>query len=859
MIDSLIALILAISSVTEFSVDDLIAQKNYPAALERLTPLIAEKRANLSKAPSAAKRLALGQALLTKGMVLDRNGQSKEALLPLTEACELLSKTDWLGDAWDALGKAHQHSGNYPKAESAFLNAITARDGDPHWQAVSRDHLGLLKILQGEIHEAGHLFHTNLSNTTDPASEITTFRRINYGRYLHVAQRHQESLTQFQLALQYAAKPEDRAIIHAEIADLFLEQQHPEKALTELEKARQLLSIENPAHLLTLAELSNNAASVLLDLGEPQQARTLLLDLLPFFEKRSGTNSPLLPILQTSLAESLHQLEQFDEADRLFDTLIKRLHETVGPVSLPSLRAERLRLLNNLSRSRTSPSQANQTLDLHRQLTRKIARQGSEVEKLSYFFHASTPLIAKATSPETIAHYSLNTKALIFDSLLLTRSQSPKTARKASQIQNTLLLQPGNQVLRDQLNTLQQELSPTLPKSISPKEIADALPAKTVLVDFVRYLTTTEEKSPTTTYGALIYQSGSTPSWHPNLISETALLAYLKTLYGSLQDQLRSSLNPEAQAPLVRPSQILTLLHKNLWSPLANSIPPATEHLLLCPDGQLHQTPFAILCETDQNLLLQRFQTLNYVVHPRINNPPPRLPQDPSNWTLVGIPQQHPPKPLATPSPHLEQFLHNLPSLHGADAERKLINRLFPNLIWRASEANLPSKPPHVLHWIGHGYFSELESDSLREHLFSSCLVLSKPGHHTATNKDDLWFAEEIAASDFSKTHLVTLSACNTAQGFRVSGEGLVGLRRAFALAGAQNQLATLWPISDSATPEFMHQFYQQYASNQNPAASLANTQKSFLKKTSAKLFEDRLAQFGSFLIYSQNPLAPPP
>jgi CHAT domain-containing protein len=55
---------------------------------------------------------------------------------------------------------------------------------------------------------------------------------------------------------------------------------------------------------------------------------------------------------------------------------------------------------------------------------------------------------------------------------------------------------------------------------------------------------------------------------------------------------------------------------------------------------------------------------------------------------------------------------------------------------------------------------------------------------------------------------LVVLSACQTALGKDVRGEGLVGLTRGFMYAGARRVVASLWKVDDSATAELMGQFY---------------------------------------------------
>jgi CHAT domain-containing protein len=55
---------------------------------------------------------------------------------------------------------------------------------------------------------------------------------------------------------------------------------------------------------------------------------------------------------------------------------------------------------------------------------------------------------------------------------------------------------------------------------------------------------------------------------------------------------------------------------------------------------------------------------------------------------------------------------------------------------------------------------------------------------------------------------LVTLSACRTALGREIRGEGLVGLTRGFLHAGARGVLASLWDVQDRATALLMESFY---------------------------------------------------
>lgn len=73
---------------------------------------------------------------------------------------------------------------------------------------------------------------------------------------------------------------------------------------------------------------------------------------------------------------------------------------------------------------------------------------------------------------------------------------------------------------------------------------------------------------------------------------------------------------------------------------------------------------------------------------------------------------------------------------------------------------------------------------------------------------------------------LVVLSACQTALGKEVRGEGLVGLTRGFMYAGAARVIASLWRVDDSATAELMGEFYRRMlGEGLRPAAALRAAQ----------------------------------
>jgi CHAT domain-containing protein len=89
----------------------------------------------------------------------------------------------------------------------------------------------------------------------------------------------------------------------------------------------------------------------------------------------------------------------------------------------------------------------------------------------------------------------------------------------------------------------------------------------------------------------------------------------------------------------------------------------------------------------------------------------------------------------------------------------------------------------------------------------------------------------EIVDRNWGGTELVVLGACETALGVPRIGDGVYGMRRAFALAGVRSQVMTLWRVSQAHTFELLASFANHLHAGKGKAEALREAQREMLKK----------------------------
>ena len=283
-------------------------------------------------------------------------------------------------------------------------------------------------------------------------------------------------------------------------------------------------------------------------------------------------------------------------------------------------------------------------------------------------------------------------------------------------------------------------------------------------------------------------------------------------------------------------------LRAALWTPLEAALATRTRIAVL-PDGVLSGLPFGALPDGD-GYLVERV-TLAY---PGTAAALVRSPAQPGAGALVvgGVDYASgavAEDALATRSPSRGGLPMSF--LPGTAAEADAIVGLLGDGTDRlsggqATEAQVRARLPgrRVAHIATHGFFAAAGGDdgvvapgseaALRTSpLLRTGLVLAGAASDTPRpgGDDGLLTAEEILGLDLTGLELVVLSACETGLGAVEDGEGVMGMRRAFSLAGAGTLVLSLWKVPDEPTRALMTALYGRLTAGDDPATALTTAQ----------------------------------
>ncbi|MEO1449223.1 MAG: CHAT domain-containing protein, partial [Bacteroidota bacterium] len=262
----------------------------------------------------------------------------------------------------------------------------------------------------------------------------------------------------------------------------------------------------------------------------------------------------------------------------------------------------------------------------------------------------------------------------------------------------------------------------------------------------------------------------------------------------------------------------------NRWvAPLlpAGAIPG---RLVILPDGPLHHIPFEILQPQEHPLI--RHSAIRYLYAGQLVRPYPAL--EPTARVLsIGptYPGQH---PVASRGITRKAWSDFAP-LQYNEAEATHIAKAWGGQLQlndAATESAFreASRGADILHLAMHAYADP-------ENPQYSALVFAPPAaSDTAMQDEGFLYGYEIPSLLISPK-LVVLSACETAQGPILLGEGVMSLARAFALLQCPRTLTTRWQVDDAATQQIMTDFHAHIRQGLAPDLALQQAQLAYIDR----------------------------
>jgi CHAT domain-containing protein/tetratricopeptide (TPR) repeat protein len=390
-------------------------------------------------------------------------------------------------------------------------------------------------------------------------------------------------------------------------------------------------------------------------------------------------------------------------------------------------------------------------------------------------------------------------------------------------------------------------------------EVIASLPEESALVAFVRYIPAeapadlVQHPPVPHSYGAFVWSPHGAPAFVP-LGDEPTLSPLLAAWQETLRPDFvrragRSSDDIEQEC-----RSLGFRVRRALWDPIEPAIEPA-RRIFLVPDGLTNLVDFAALPTADGHYLVEGAAPLHYLTAER--DLTRRNPTNGDGLLAIGAPVFGTPTSAErgsashasgrasrpdTPLECLDASNLRFEELRAAPREIEDVDRLWRESAGRstgetdvrkgrdATEAALRALAPgkRLLHIASHAFAiadpcgveeggdpGADEGSIVRRGpspLLFGGIALAGANERLAassTADDGILLTEEVTELDLTDVECVVLSACETGAGLPTSGEGVLGLRRAFQIAGAATVLASLRPVDDAASAAWIKSFYE--------------------------------------------------
>jgi CHAT domain-containing protein len=248
-------------------------------------------------------------------------------------------------------------------------------------------------------------------------------------------------------------------------------------------------------------------------------------------------------------------------------------------------------------------------------------------------------------------------------------------------------------------------------------------------------------------------------------------------------------------------AQLADELGAALLEPL--QLPPG-QRLIIVPHGALHYLPFQALRLHGRYLI----ETHPIAIAPSARVAAQLIGQPPPAPSLAAFGNPRIGDPFDLPGAQAEvQELAGMFARHQVFTREQATKTRFRQAVAQAS----------IVHVAAHAVADQVDP------LYSRILLATEDGR-----RSDLE-AHEIMQLALRGTALVTLSACESGLGRIASGDEVQGFTRAFLQAGSTSLIASLWPVSDSATELLMRRLYRELSRGRDVQGAMQAAQLALL------------------------------
>lgn len=354
-------------------------------------------------------------------------------------------------------------------------------------------------------------------------------------------------------------------------------------------------------------------------------------------------------------------------------------------------------------------------------------------------------------------------------------------------------------------------------------EIRSAIPPDGAILSFVRYRDGFVGKRPPA-YLAFVIRGAGAPSVIP-----LGTAAELDEVVARWREEVVAPINASRPETERRYRVAADALRHSVWDPVASHL-SGIRRLYVVPDGQLHLVSFAALPVDGRDYLVSKGPIIHYLGSERDlvlrSDPPGR------GILAVGAPAFD--QVVSTATSGKDVVFRGRRSACGSFATLRFealpaSSREVVEITssWPRSEASILVGPAanegafkraasgrRILHLATHGFVIGGDcgaQNAAESPLLRAGLAMAGANRRDALRSEDedgILTAEEVAGLDLTGVEWAVLSACDTGLGDIRSGEGVLGLRRAFQMAGARTLVMSLWPVEDKATRGWMRALY---------------------------------------------------